>query len=115
MAFLLKDIVLDSSRLPVNWHERTVEIATEKLGVPVSRISGAEILSSSIDSRRRIPEILLTMRVYGKDLPETPDEEFAAFAPVPPHIPDKIALKHPKVILLFSQHFSNHYHNISYL
>ena len=87
MAYLLKDIVLDALSLPENWQEKLPEIAAEKLKISRKNITGAELLSASIDSRRGTPKLLLTMKVAG-GVPETPPEEFAAFIPKAPEIPE---------------------------
>lgn len=97
MAYLLKDIVLDAARLPENWMDDPAAIAAEKLALTPAAVTAAEILSASIDSRRGTPKLLLTMRVEGA-VPETPAEEFAAFAAPLPLFPDKCSLKHPIIV-----------------
>ena len=97
MAYLLKDIVLDALSLPENWQEKLPEIAAEKLKISRKNITGAELLSASIDSRRGTPKLLLTMKVAG-GVPETPPEEFAAFIPKAPEIPGNSTLKNPVIV-----------------
>lgn len=97
MAFLVKDLVLDSIRLPGCWQENIAAIAAEKLHIHPAKISNAEILSASIDSRRGAPKLLLSLKLEG-DLPSTPPEEFAAFQVSSPIIPENTTLKHPVVV-----------------
>jgi len=97
MALLVKDLVLDSVHLPQDWQENIAGIAAEKLHIDSGKITAAEILSASVDSRRGTPKLLISMKLEG-DLPETSPEEFAAFQVRSPLIPEKNTLKHPLVI-----------------
>ncbi len=97
MAYLLKDILLDAAALPENWQEKLPEIAAEKLKLHRKKITGTELLSASIDSRRGTPKLLLTMKIDG-DVPETSPEEFAAFIPKAPQLPENTALKNPVIV-----------------
>ncbi len=100
MSILLKEIVLDALKMPPDGEMRTAEIAAEKLGVLRKNISGAEILSASVDSRRGSPKIILTLKVdsCGIELPQTPEAEFASYTPEMPDIPENSALSAPLVI-----------------
>lgn len=98
MAYLLENIVLDAAKLPADWSADPGAIAAEKLNIDRKKITSCEILSSSIDSRRGTPKILLTLSLTSAALPETPPEKFAAFAVRPPELPDNSRLKHPLVI-----------------
>ena len=97
MAMLLKDLPVDALKLKKNWADDPAAIAGEAGGIDRKKIRSAEILSASIDSRRGTPKLLLSLKLEG-DLPETPAEEFASFAVIPPEIPLKSTLKHPLVI-----------------
>ena len=98
MSVLLKNLVLDAARLPGNWPDLTAGIAAEKLGIPEYAVSGTEILSASVDSRRGTPKILLTLKVDAAGIPDTPVEEFAAFIPAEPDIPGSVRLRNPVVV-----------------
>lgn len=97
MAYLLNDLIFDALKLPARWSDDPAALAAEKLGVPRHKISTAEILSASIDSRRGTPKLLLSLRLEG-DFPDSPEEEFAAFAPRSPDLPQNTSLKHPVVV-----------------
>lgn len=98
MAYLVKELILDAVKLPENWQSQISGIAAGKLNIPPDSVTSAEILSSSVDSRRGNPKIILALKLEGPALPVTPVEEFAAFTPAMPQIPDKTAIKNPIVI-----------------
>lgn len=98
MAYLVKELILDAVRLPGNWQSQIAAIAAEKLNLPKASVTSAELLSSSIDSRRGNPKIIVSLKLDGPALPITPNEEFASFIPAVPQIPDKITVKNPLVI-----------------
>jgi uncharacterized FAD-dependent dehydrogenase len=97
MAYLLKDLVLNAAKLPADWSLHPEKIAAEAMRISAGKISGCEILSDSIDSRKGNPKLLLSMRVEG-DVPETSPDEFASFSPTPPEIPQNVTLNSPLVI-----------------
>ena len=97
MAYLLKDIVLDAAGLPADWQERCIQIAAQNSGIAAGKIVSAEILSASVDSRRGTPKLLLTMLISG-DVPETPEEELAAWKVQMPVWPEHSSLLHPLVV-----------------
>lgn len=98
MAYLLKDLVLDSCRLPENWSRHPELIAAEKLKISPQTITSAQILSASVDSRRGTPKLLLTMRVEAPGIPRSGDEEFAAYTPAEPLLPESSNLRNPVII-----------------
>ena len=102
MIVIIEKLVLNALKLNVNWHaELTVPISRE-LNVPRDAVSGYEILSSSVDSRRGMPKILLKVAVDLKrsfpHLSEASAEELATLRPVELVMPEKITVKHPLVI-----------------
>lgn len=99
MSILVKDIVLDAAKLPADWTAHIAEIAAEKLCIAPQEVTAAEILSASTDSRRGTPKLMLTLKVDTlADIPGTPAEEFAAFVPQSPDIPDTVKLDSPLVV-----------------
>ncbi|MBE6365805.1 MAG: hypothetical protein E7053_08695 [Lentisphaerae bacterium] len=98
MAYLLKDLLLNAAKLPPDWSANPAAIAAEALHLAPEKISGCEILSASIDSRKGNPKVLLSLRVDSSFLPPTAPEEFAAFTPVAPEIPEKTTLTAPLIV-----------------
>ncbi|MBQ9804490.1 MAG: hypothetical protein IJW35_06575 [Lentisphaeria bacterium] len=98
MSTLIKDIVLNAVKLPPNWTEHLAEFAAKKLGVAPAAVTAAEVLAAATDSRRGTPKLLLTIQADVAGIPASPPEEFAAFAPQMPEIPEKTTLDSPLVI-----------------
>lgn len=99
MSILIKDMVLDAVKLPENWIAGLPGFAAEKLRIRPGQVTAAEILSASTDSRRGTPKLLLTLKVdTTAGIPDSPAEEFAAFEPQAPEIPDTVKLDSPVVV-----------------
>jgi len=98
MGTLIKDIVLDAAKLPAGWSAHLPEFVAQKLGIAPSQVLQTELLSGTVDSRRGTPKLLLTVNADITGIPASPPEEFAAFTPQTPEIPEKTTLDSPLVI-----------------
>ena len=98
MGTLIKDIVLDAAKLPADWSVHLPEFVAAKLGIALSRVTQTELLSGTVDSRRGTPKLLLTVAADITGIPASPPEEFSAFTPQTPEIPENTTLDSPLVI-----------------
>lgn len=101
MNYIIEKLMLDASRLPRNWQQGVAAFAARELRTNEKNISGVEILSSSIDSRRGTPKLLLKLLVStAAAVPGAAPadaEELAARCSNFPEIPET-TLRHPIVI-----------------
>ena len=101
MSVLLKDLVFDAVKLPVNWWEQIGFIAAEKLNIAPGALQNTEIISCAVDSRRGSPKLLVTLKsdcsISGIGA-ELTAQEWQEYSVLPPEIPEKSSLKNPIVV-----------------
>ncbi len=102
MTVIIEKLILNALKLSAKWQTELIIPISRELNVPRDAVSGYEILSSSVDSRRGTPKILLKAAVHLKrDFPHlaaATAEELAALQPVTLPMPEKPAAEYPLVI-----------------
>ena len=102
MIYIIEKLQLNALKLPRNYAELLPSIIGRELHIDPRQISHCEIISSSIDSRRGTPKLVLKLLVEtGQKLsrfaPAAP-EEIAALAIPEPEVPERTSLHHPIVV-----------------
>ena len=102
MFYIIENFILNAMKLPGNYCRELPRIVSRELHLDIRQITHCEILSSSIDSRRGNPKIILkllleTGQILPKFAPASP-EEIAALEIPHPAIPESTDLLHPIVI-----------------
>lgn len=101
MDFIIEKLSINALKLAKNWQLDLAGAAARELNTNVKNIADYEIISSSIDSRRGIPKVLLKLlvRTHAPVPGTTPAcaEEVAALQSPFPQLPET-TLRHPLVI-----------------
>ena len=102
MTFLIEKLLLNVLKLPANWNEIMPQIVARELHLDRNCISGCEIISASIDSRRGSPKLQLKLLLTTSQTPRggvpVSAGEIAAMEAVSPVIPEHVTLRHPIVV-----------------
>ncbi len=102
MFYIIENLSLNALKLPGSYCRELPRIISRELHLDFRQITHCEILSSSIDSRRGTPKIILKLLLEtGQILPHhTPvsEEEIAALEIPHPEIPSSHSLLHPIVV-----------------
>ena len=102
MLYIIENLSLNALKLPGSYCRELPRIVSKELHLDLRQITRCEILSSSIDSRRGVPKIILKLLLEtGQVLPHlTPVStgEIAALEIPHPEIPDSPSLLHPIVV-----------------
>ena len=102
MIYIIENLALNALKLPADYPARLPEIAGKVLHIDPGNITYCEIISSSIDSRRGIPKLLLKLRLETASpvsglTPASPEMLTALEIP-PLQIPEHTTLRNPIVI-----------------
>lgn len=101
MKYIVEKLILNALKLSGNWQQDLAGFIARELRTNVKNIAGYEIISSSIDSRRGTPKLLLKLQIDTNfplsGLAAASDEELAALKAPAPILPET-TLRHPIVI-----------------
>ena len=102
MIYIIEKLQLNALKLPRNYAALLPSFIGRELHIDPRQISHCEIISSSIDSRRGTPKLVLkllfeTGQKLSRFAPASP-EEIAALAVPDPELPDSTSLRHPIVV-----------------
>ncbi|MBE6391673.1 MAG: hypothetical protein E7042_05675 [Lentisphaerae bacterium] len=102
MIYIIEKLQLNALKLPRNYAALLPSFIGRELHIDPRQISHCEIISSSIDSRRGTPKLVLkllfeTGQKLSRFAPASP-EEIAALAVPDPELPDTTTLRHPIVV-----------------
>ena len=102
MHYIIEKLVLNALKLSAVWQQELGIFAARELRTSIKNIAAWEIISSSIDSRRGTPKLILKLLVHTvspvpSTAPADPELLAALHAPTP-QLPENSALRHPIVV-----------------